>query len=120
LAFNPFLGGKRVCLGKTFAETVLKFTLPLFWHHFDIEFATEEHKTVRPHLEILAMSTPVVPVHFITKNKDAEKAMFDKQEEAKRAEEEAARKKMEEERKAMEEDEDDEDDEDDVPEHEEL
>jgi len=55
-----------------------------------------------------------------TKNKDAEKAMFDKQEEAKRAEEEAARKKMEEERKAMEEDEDDEDDEDDVPEHEEL
>jgi len=69
MAFNPFLGGKRVCLGKTFAETVLKFTLPLFWHHFNIEFATEEHKTNRPHLEILAMSSPVVPVHFITKNK---------------------------------------------------
>ena len=69
LAFNPFLGGKRVCLGKTFAETVLKFTLPLFWHHFDIEFATEEHKTNRPHLEVLSISTPVIPVNFITKNK---------------------------------------------------
>jgi len=48
-----------------------------------------------------------------TKNKDAEKAMFEKAEEKRRAEEEAERKKAEEERKAKEaEEEDDEEDED--------
>ena len=52
LAFNPFLGGKRVCLGKTFAETTLKLVLPLYYHHFDFEFVNEEHKKERPHYEI--------------------------------------------------------------------
>ena len=52
LAFNPFLGGKRICLGKTFAEITLKLTLPLYYHHFDFEFVKEEHKKVRPHYEI--------------------------------------------------------------------
>ena len=42
LAFSPFLGGKRICLGKTFAETALKLTLPLYFHHFDFEFVDEE------------------------------------------------------------------------------
>ena len=39
LSFNPFLGGRRVCLGKTFAETVIRFTLPILYYHFDFEFA---------------------------------------------------------------------------------
>lgn len=29
MSFGPFLGGKRVCLGKTFAENVLKSLLPI-------------------------------------------------------------------------------------------
>ena len=37
-AFSPFLGGARVCLGKTFAEVTLKFMIPLWYHFF--EFAT--------------------------------------------------------------------------------
>ena len=52
LAFNPFLGGKRICLGKTFAETTLRLLLPLYYHHFDFEFVNEEQKKVRPHYEI--------------------------------------------------------------------
>ena len=52
LAFNPFLGGKRICLGKTFAEVTLRLTLPLYYHHFDFEFVKEEHKKDRPHYEI--------------------------------------------------------------------
>ena len=35
LAFTPFMGGKRVCLGKTFAEVTVRFTVPLLFHHFD-------------------------------------------------------------------------------------
>lgn len=35
LAFTPFFGGKRVCLGKTFAEVTVRFTVPLIFHHLD-------------------------------------------------------------------------------------
>ena len=38
LAFTPFMGGKRVCLGKTFAEVTVRFTIPLLFHSFDFEF----------------------------------------------------------------------------------
>merc|ERR1712070_1191327 len=69
LSYNPFLGGKRVCLGKTFAETTLKIVLPLYYHHFDFEFVNEEHKTKRPHYEIGGQSMIDIPINFITKNK---------------------------------------------------
>lgn len=40
LAFNPFTGGKRICLGKTFAEVVSKFIVtPLLWK-YDFEIKT--------------------------------------------------------------------------------
>lgn len=37
MGFNPFFGGKRICIGKTFAETTIRFTLPLILHHFCFE-----------------------------------------------------------------------------------
>ena len=40
----PFSAGRRVCLGKTFAELAVKFTLPLVFYHFDLEFSEEKHK----------------------------------------------------------------------------
>jgi cytochrome P450 len=43
LAFNPFFGGKRICLGKTFAESVFRFTLPMIYYHVDLEFV-DHHK----------------------------------------------------------------------------
>jgi cytochrome P450 len=30
-SFAPFLGGKRVCLGKSFVEMISKLTLPVLW-----------------------------------------------------------------------------------------
>lgn len=39
LAFTPFYGGKRICLGKGFAEMTVRFTIPLLYYHFDFEFA---------------------------------------------------------------------------------
>merc|ERR1711981_460161 len=55
-----------------------------------------------------------------TKNKDAEKEMFDKAEEDRRAKEEEERKKEEEERKAREEEEEEEDEDEDEEEEEET
>jgi cytochrome P450 len=34
-AFSPFLGGMRICLGKTFVETVSKVTLPVLLTQFE-------------------------------------------------------------------------------------
>ena len=36
-AFTPFFGGKRICLGKTFAEVTIRFTIPLIYYHVDFE-----------------------------------------------------------------------------------
>ena len=37
LSFTPFMGGKRMCVGKTFAEIAVKFTIPMLYHCFDFE-----------------------------------------------------------------------------------
>lgn len=42
LAFTPFMGGKRICIGKTFAEVAVRFTVPLIYHYFEIEFENPE------------------------------------------------------------------------------
>jgi len=36
-SFSPFLGGQRVCIGKTLVETISKLTLPTLWTNFDME-----------------------------------------------------------------------------------
>ena len=68
-AFVPFLGGARVCLGKTFAEVTLKFTLPLYFHYFDFELVNEEQKKVRPIVNLGTTKAIEIPVKFTTKNK---------------------------------------------------
>jgi len=37
-SFSPFLGGQRVCLGKTFAETISKLTVTTLLSTFDFHF----------------------------------------------------------------------------------
>lgn len=69
LAFNPFLGGQRVCLGKTFAELTLKFTIPMYTYFFDFEWIDKEHYEKRPIYEFGALQNPEMKMNFITKNK---------------------------------------------------
>mmetsp|Transcript_114327 Transcript_114327/g.158735 ORF Transcript_114327/g.158735 Transcript_114327/m.158735 type:complete len:218 (+) Transcript_114327:989-1642(+) len=38
-SFVPFTGGKRICIGKTFAEVLSRYTIPLIYHYFDFEYA---------------------------------------------------------------------------------
>ena len=44
LSFTPFLGGKRICLGKHFAENVVKTSLPLLLYHFDFSFSNRDQE----------------------------------------------------------------------------
>ena len=59
-SFCPFYGGKRICLGKTLAEYMTVFTLPLVLYHFDFEFCDPAHKLKKPNLQIGTFATPVI------------------------------------------------------------
>jgi cytochrome P450 len=49
MSFMPFLAGKRVCAGKTFAENSMKTILPLFIKAFSgFEFINKEHYINKP------------------------------------------------------------------------
>ena len=37
-SFAPFLGGQRICIGKTFVEALSKFTVPTLISNFEMEF----------------------------------------------------------------------------------
>mmetsp|Transcript_30638 Transcript_30638/g.30113 ORF Transcript_30638/g.30113 Transcript_30638/m.30113 type:complete len:229 (+) Transcript_30638:599-1285(+) len=43
MSFAPFLGGKRICLGKTFVETMSKIIGPTVIGTFDFKFVNEKH-----------------------------------------------------------------------------
>jgi cholesterol 24(S)-hydroxylase len=38
-SYTPFLGGKRICFGKTFAENIAKSVLPVIVTQLDFEFS---------------------------------------------------------------------------------
>ena len=69
MAFSPFLGGTRVCLGKTFAETVLKFVLPMYFYYFDFELVDEAQKKVRPVPQLGSVENVIIPMKFKIRNK---------------------------------------------------
>jgi len=48
MSFSPFLGGKRICLGKTFAELVSKLIGPTLLLEFDYEFLDKKHYKEKP------------------------------------------------------------------------
>ncbi len=51
-AFSPFFGGKRVCIGKTFAETVAKIVVPAFMSKLEFEFEDEKMKEKKTILNV--------------------------------------------------------------------
>lgn len=38
MSFGPFAGGRRVCIGKSFVDMVVRFTIPLIYKHLDFEY----------------------------------------------------------------------------------
>ena len=47
-SFCPFLGGRRICLGKTLAENLVKLMIPIIISQVDFKFKNEEHYHKKP------------------------------------------------------------------------
>ena len=58
-SFSPFLGGMRICLGKTFVESVSKVMLPVLLTKFEFELPDAEG-FVLPHNNMLCLEQPMV------------------------------------------------------------
>jgi cytochrome P450 len=48
MSYGPFLGGKRICIGKTFAENIGKAILLMLLLKFDYEFIDKELYDKKP------------------------------------------------------------------------
>jgi cytochrome P450 len=67
MSFIPFLAGKRVCAGKTFAENSMKVVLPLFMKAFSgFKFLDKEHYSYKPVNNIILEKRPdiYIKLHF--------------------------------------------------------
>lgn len=60
-SFSPFLGGMRICLGKTFIEEVSKITMPSIYRQFDFHLPNPEQFKM-PHNNMLCQREPQVMV----------------------------------------------------------
>jgi cytochrome P450 len=67
LTFNPFLGGKRGCIGKTFAEVVVRYTVPILYYHFDFEMSDADQKKNKPMNGIAGRVLGKIPVKLTYK-----------------------------------------------------
>ncbi|CDW89796.1 cytochrome family subfamily polypeptide 55 precursor [Stylonychia lemnae] len=47
-SFTPYLGGRRICLGKTFAENIIKCVAPLIISRLDFELLKTEYRDRKP------------------------------------------------------------------------
>lgn len=60
-SFLPFIGGKRVCLGKTFSENSFKVVAPLILKAFSqLEFLNQEHYLEKPKNNIALVKRPEI------------------------------------------------------------
>ena len=48
MSYAPFIGGKRICIGKTFSEIVAKIISAAILKQFDFEFENPQNKAKIP------------------------------------------------------------------------
>jgi cytochrome P450 len=61
MSFMPFLAGKRICVGKTFAEYSLKVVIQLILKAFaKIEFANTKFYDKKPAINIAIVNKPEI------------------------------------------------------------
>jgi cytochrome P450 len=61
------MGGKRICLGKTFAEVTVRFTVPLLFHHFDFEFVSPDQSSQKAYYSAAGKIDFDLPMKLINK-----------------------------------------------------
>jgi cytochrome P450 len=64
MTFIPFAIGKRNCLGKTFAEIVIRIVLTFFLKKYEIEFEDPLHYNERPLYNALMVGEPIINVQM--------------------------------------------------------
>jgi cytochrome P450 len=64
MAFGPFLGGKRICLGKTFVETMSKIVGPTIIGHFDYEFVDRNFMNEKPLNNLYVIKEPAIMIRL--------------------------------------------------------
>jgi cytochrome P450 len=65
MSFMPFLAGKRVCVGKTFAENSFKVVMPLILKAFPhFEFVNLEHYKLKPANNLSLDKRPEILIKF--------------------------------------------------------
>jgi cytochrome P450 len=62
MSFRPFFGGKRVCLGQTFVETVSKCIGPSLIYNFEMELVDEFKIENKPVNNMTVMKEPEIYV----------------------------------------------------------
>ena len=62
MSFGPFIGGKRICIGKTYFETISKLIGPTVLSHFDFEFLDQELMMKKPPNHFFLDKTPKIVV----------------------------------------------------------
>jgi cytochrome P450 len=61
MSFMPFLAGKRICAGKTFAENSMKVIYPIIMKAFSsFEFVDKELYTMKPVNNVLLAHRPEI------------------------------------------------------------
>jgi hypothetical protein len=68
-SFCPFFGGKRICLGKTLAESMTVYTIPLIMYHFAFEYVNPDHLKVKPNFQLASPQMPTIPMRLKYLNK---------------------------------------------------
>ena len=69
-SFSPFLGGSRVCIGKTFFEAVGKLAVPSLLSHFKFEFmdGVDPHDFKDLHNNVAVTTLPELDVYICDRN----------------------------------------------------
>jgi cytochrome P450 len=60
------MGGKRICLGKTFADINMRLTIPLLLHAFNFELVSENY--VKPPYGVGGEHEIVIPMKITVLN----------------------------------------------------
>ncbi|CDW86732.1 cytochrome p450 [Stylonychia lemnae] len=64
MSFVPFIGGKRICLGKTFAEYSFKAIVPLLLNKHKFTLVNKDHMNNKPLYDAIMFKKPVIKMRL--------------------------------------------------------
>ena len=67
-SYSPFLGGNRICVGKTFAEMISKFVVPALLTNFHWDLTVDKDEFIHPNNNLTTHWAPSVPVVIKERN----------------------------------------------------